>query len=149
MLENHNEAAQRLISMILDADHAFQDDRCRYKKPPTQLSMIQLKSLLFIQKSRQTNMKDLATYLGVTAPTATVTANQLAEGGLIRRSEDPRDRRLIRLKVTPKAKRNIKEMTRHIYHKIKMAFSKLNQKEIEQFIAIIEKILSPINNKYE
>ncbi len=129
----------RMLNIFLNTNHFIKDNTETHKKC-LPLSGVQLRSLTFIQQQKQATMKDLADYLQVTAPTATVMANNLTESKLISRIEDKHDRRIIRLKITAKGEKNITETTSHLVEKINRVFSKLTREEIHQFISIIEKI---------
>ena len=64
------------------------------------LTIGQLKSLFFIDYEGSTNLKKLATALGVTPPNVTGIVDRLVEQGLVSREENPEDRRMLFLKTT-------------------------------------------------
>ena len=73
--------------------------------PPTQLRV-----LTIIAGNEQTNMTGLAEALEVLPSSASRLCDRLEAAGLLRRSPDPRDRREVRLTLTPAADRLLDEL---------------------------------------
>jgi DNA-binding MarR family transcriptional regulator len=73
--------------------------------PPTQLRV-----LTIVARSRHTNMSRLAEALGVVPSSASRLCDRLEATGLLRRVPDPRDRREVRLLLTPAARRLLDEL---------------------------------------
>jgi DNA-binding MarR family transcriptional regulator len=79
------------------------------------LTLAQLKSLFFIAAKDRTNFKKLAEALGVTPPNVTGIIDRLVEQGLVTRTENPEDRRIMLLQATEKGQEllnNLRE--RHV-----------------------------------
>lgn len=79
---------------------------CRQRDFPEELqtldlTMAQLKAIWFLQQG-QTNMSRIASALGVALPSATATVDRLVQRGLVQRSEDLTDRRLVVCALTDK-----------------------------------------------
>ena len=70
------------------------------------LTIPQLKSLFFIASKGSTSFRRLAEALGVTPPNVTGIIDRLVEQGLVSRTENPEDRRIMLLQATDKG-RNI------------------------------------------
>lgn len=68
------------------------------------LTIAQLKSLVFIANQRDTNFRKLATALGVTPASVTGIVEHLVEQGMVSREENPEDRRMLLLKTTETGK---------------------------------------------
>jgi DNA-binding MarR family transcriptional regulator len=64
------------------------------------LTRAQLKSLFFISNQGSTNSKELAAALGVTPTNTTGIVDRLVKQGLVSRTEDTRDRRMLLLRAT-------------------------------------------------
>ena len=73
--------------------------------PPTQLRV-----LTIVARSRHTNMSRLAEALGVVPSSASRLCDRLEVTGLLRRVPDPRDRREVRLLLTPAGRRLLEEV---------------------------------------
>jgi DNA-binding MarR family transcriptional regulator len=68
------------------------------------LTIGQLKSLMFIDFEGSTCVKDLAGALKMAPPNATKLVDSLVKAGLVSREENPGDRRMLLLRTTPKGK---------------------------------------------
>jgi MarR family transcriptional regulator, organic hydroperoxide resistance regulator len=66
------------------------------------LTLAQLKSLFFIAATDKTNFKKVAEALNVTPPNVTGIIDKLVEQGLVTRTENPEDRRIMILQATEK-----------------------------------------------
>jgi DNA-binding MarR family transcriptional regulator len=75
--------------------------------PPTQLRV-----LTIVARGRHTNMSRLAEALGVVPSSASRLCDRLEATGLLRRVPDPRDRREVRLLLTPAARRLLEDLRR-------------------------------------
>ncbi|MFI5892634.1 MarR family winged helix-turn-helix transcriptional regulator [Actinoplanes sp. NPDC051513] len=88
-------AVESLVSVL---------DAARVAQAPT-VPPAQLRVLTFISDNRQTNMSRLAEALDVVPSSASRLCDRLEAAGLLRRVPDPRDRREVRLMLTPAARR--------------------------------------------
>jgi DNA-binding MarR family transcriptional regulator len=70
----------------------------------------QLRVLTIIAAGRHTNMSRLAESLDVVPSSASRLCDRLEATGLLRRAPDPRDRREVRLTLTPAARRLLDEL---------------------------------------
>jgi DNA-binding MarR family transcriptional regulator len=74
------------------------------------LTVPQVKSLFFITNHEYTNFKNLATALRVTQSNLTGVIDRLVEQGLVSRTENPEDRRMMLLKATDKGEALVSEL---------------------------------------
>jgi DNA-binding MarR family transcriptional regulator len=83
------------------------------------LTIVQLKSLFFIDSESKTNFRKLANALGVTPPDVTRIVDRLVEQGMVTRRENPEDRRMQLLEATKKGKALLTRLrenkTTHLY----------------------------------
>ena len=90
------------------------------KAPPSEdwlsidLTMPQLKILLLLYSSGTASMGQLTPSLGVKLPTVTGIVDRLVEQGLVRRSEDPHDRRLVLCQLTDEGH----QLAEHLYRAV-------------------------------
>ncbi len=85
-------------------------------------------------------MSDIAFHLKVSMPTVTGLVNRLVEAKYIKRSPHLEDRRQIVIALTPKADRFLKLFKSIIAKRWVEVLSVLNNQELEQFQAIINKL---------
>ena len=90
------ESAAESLAAVLDRATAAQSPNI----PPTQLRV-----LTIVANNRHTNMSRLAEALDVVPSSASRLCDRLEATGLLRRAADPRDRREVRLTLTPAARR--------------------------------------------
>lgn len=95
------EAAVDAIVSVLDAARLAHSPAI----PPAQLRV-----LTIISASRHTNMSRLAEALSVVPSSASRLCDRLEATGLLRRVPDPRDRREVRLLLTPAAKKLLDQL---------------------------------------
>jgi DNA-binding MarR family transcriptional regulator len=84
-------------------------DRARCAQSPA-VPPTQLRVLAIIARNRHTNMSRLAEALEVVPSSASRLCDRLEATGLVRRVPDPRDRREVRLLLTPAARRMLDEL---------------------------------------
>ena len=83
-------------------------ETARMAQSPT-VPPAQLRVLTIVAGNQHTNMNRLAEALGVVPSSASRLCDRLAATGLLRRAPDPRDRREVRLLLTPSARRLLDE----------------------------------------
>ena len=84
-------------------------DRARIAQSPA-IPPTQLRVLTVIARIRHTNMSRLADALDVVPSSASRLCDRLEATGLLRRVPDPRDRREVRLLLTPAARRLLDDL---------------------------------------
>jgi DNA-binding MarR family transcriptional regulator len=95
------ESAVESLLIVIDAARLAQTPAI----PPTQLRV-----LTIIASSEHTNMNRLAEALDVVPSSASRLCDRLEATGLLRRETDPRDRREVRLALTPAAERLLDDL---------------------------------------
>jgi DNA-binding MarR family transcriptional regulator len=64
-------------------------------------NMLQIHALVHIREKEGMTMKEMADYLKITSPSATSFVNRLVKLGWVQRFTDAKNRKLVRLKVSP------------------------------------------------
>jgi DNA-binding MarR family transcriptional regulator len=94
---------KRLIREIIELQRKADRTRRQYELDvwmALTLTRAQLKSLFFISNQGSTNSKELAAALRVTPTNTTGIVDRLVKQGLVSRTEDTRDRRMLLLRAT-------------------------------------------------
>jgi DNA-binding MarR family transcriptional regulator len=94
---------KRLIREIIELQRKADRARRQYELDVWMgltLTRAQLKSLFFISNQGSTNSKELAAALKVTPTNTTGIVDRLVKQGLVSRTEDTRDRRMLLLRAT-------------------------------------------------
>ena len=101
-----------LIHKIVDLQERFFHTMREKDEPEAwlelNLTIAQLKSLIFIRSEGTTNFKTLAAVMKVTPPDVTRIIDRLVEQELVTREENPENRRMQILKVTDKGETLLK-----------------------------------------
>jgi DNA-binding MarR family transcriptional regulator len=95
---------KRLIAQITEAQHRLKQRLFEVEKHPLlaiNLTMSQLKVVLVLQRLGALPGQELARRTGVSLATLTGIVDRLVAQGLVTRGEDPDDRRVRRIELTP------------------------------------------------
>ncbi|MEI8130641.1 MAG: MarR family transcriptional regulator [bacterium] len=106
------------------------------------LSFSQTEILRFIGLNEKKTMKSIAEHLKITPPSASVLVAHMEKRGLVRRTSDPVDRRVVWITLVPKTKKLIDSACKKKQLIFKGMLSKLtekDQKELERIISILIK----------
>ena len=98
---------------------------------------LRFETLRYIAQASDPTMQDVAGYLRVKAPSATSLVAHLAKDGLIGRSGEKGDKRVVRISLTARGKREVKNYTKRCETAMDKAFSKLDSREISELAAIL------------
>ncbi len=92
-------------------------------------------------------MKDIAKALDITLPAATGLIDRLYITGFVKRVFEPADRRIVRIVLTEKGKRAVKEVKEKRKAVIKEVFSSLTESERQQYLKILKKVVGNLTVK--
>lgn len=106
----------------------------------TALSMLHFKILAFIGCKERATMKEIASFLGITPPSATVLAGRLVKAGQARRVGDDRDRRAVMIALTPSGRRSVERDKREIMRRLGRMLGRLSEDEKSQLAAILNRL---------
>jgi len=104
------------------------------------LTIDQLKSLIFIYSQGKISFKDLAKALGISCSNITGLADRLIQNGLLIRNQNPKDRRIQYLMLTEKGRKTIDNIKQKTNQELIRLLSTLNIEEL----AALEKGLSAL-----
>ncbi len=104
------------------------------------LTLPQMHTLEIIGAAGELRMKELAEKMGVTTGSLTVLVDRLVRAGLVERRPDERDRRSIRVGLTPEGRKHFEE-----HHQLHLQLSQdisgaLSPEEAERFPEMLRKI---------
>ena len=104
------------------------------------LSFPQLKALGMIATKPEATMKDIATTLMITSPSATEIIDKLVESGYLKREVDKSDKRVKRLSITPKGKVVLDKGLKIATDKMEELSKPLTKQEKKTLATLLEKI---------
>ena len=97
-----SEAAERVSFLLGQIQRRVFSGTGRKLNMPD-VTMRQLKLLRLLGRVDDVTMKDVAKMADISMPTATGLVDRMVENGLVVRTDDPDDRRVVRVKLTRKA----------------------------------------------
>jgi DNA-binding MarR family transcriptional regulator len=105
------------------------------------LSHAQLGMLYLLFYHKQASVKETADYLGVTKSAVTQLADLLVDKGFVARRNDPQDRRIVRMSLTPAGAQELKKLAKHKFAGIRSAIDSLDDREIERLQGLLQKAI--------
>ncbi len=102
------------------------------------LSILQMQALFFLNQHENTMMSDIANYFHIELPSATSLMNKLYDQKLVKRHEDPKDRRLVRITLTDKGKNLLQQAMNDRRKTMENILSYLSEKEKERLLSILK-----------
>ncbi len=131
----------KILSLLFAIGRRIREEGKPHGKAPA-YSLLHFHTLQYIAAKGKPFMHDVAAYLRVTPPAATLLIDGLVKEKLLVRSLDKKDRRSVRVALTEQGKRFLSRGIREKMKKVKNMFAAaLTAKERAAFIAILEKIL--------
>lgn len=137
-----------LIEKIFTLSRAMKENMS-YSSDLIHLSLLQLQALLFLHKSKNAQMRDVAQHFRIEMPTATDLITKLAKQKLVTRKPDPKDKRLVRLTLTTYGKTLLNEAMEHRSKKISQLLSYLSEEEKEKLLAILSVLIVKMEKEHE
>jgi DNA-binding MarR family transcriptional regulator len=130
----------RILSCAEGLSHCFNPSRDRAWLK-VDLTMPQLKALIFLTKHEGATHGQIAANLGVGLSTITGIVDRLAEQQLVSRREDPRDRRITRVLPTQAATDLINGLIQYRNEAVTAILSQLSPEQLETVEAAFQYLL--------
>lgn len=129
----------KIFSLLFSIGRRMRDGKQRF-------SMLHFQTLRYIKEQGKPFMQDVARHLCVTPPAATLLIEGLVKDGLVSRSFDKKDRRVVHLALTKEGKAFLARGIRARMKKLTQLFAVLTRTERATFTAILEKIAKGAGN---
>lgn len=104
------------------------------------ISCPQMVTLDHVTRHDRTTMSEIAKVLAIQTSSASVLVDRLIRGKMLARSRDEKDRRVVWIRATPKARQVMKRIMNQKRQSIKGIFGGLSERERRQYLAILLKI---------
>ena len=131
--------SSKLISLMFIIGRRMREDMKESAKLGG-CSWLHFEALRYVHDNGRPLMRDVAAHFSITPPAATLLVDGLVVNKMLRRIVDPKDRRAIRVALTPKGKQILTRGREERVAKIKEVFSVLNAKEQAELIRILSRI---------
>jgi MarR family transcriptional regulator, organic hydroperoxide resistance regulator len=106
-----------------------------------ELTFSQIETLMFIGLHDKKSMESIASYLKIAPPSATSLIEKLEKKGLILRTKDKQDRRMVLIELSPQAKKQISNMWDRKEQVLEKLISKLNSTDRNHFVRIMKNLI--------
>jgi len=104
------------------------------------IRMAQYRVLGLLMKTGSLSMSDIARTLYISKPSMTMLADTLTDNGWITRNNDPEDRRVINLTITPKGKKHLQQAFEIYRIDVRALISELDDQELQRLSASLDNI---------
>ena len=109
-------------------------------------TMLQCQALECIKKKAGTHMGDIASHFSTTMPTATALVDKLIIAKLVKRENDVKDRRIVRISLTKQGEKLLVEVRKQSASKMKKLLSYLPKQDKLDLLRILEVLAAKSEN---
>lgn len=111
------------------------------------ITLPQFLILDFLNKKGECKMTEIAHFMHVTTAAMTGIVERIKRCNYVQRVYEPSDRRIIKIRLTAKGHELVKKVNRQRRNMIVDIFGKISQREREQYLNILMRILSILREK--
>ncbi|MBI4227779.1 MAG: MarR family transcriptional regulator [Candidatus Omnitrophica bacterium] len=108
------------------------------------ITLPQLWAMECVSRREGCSMHELAETLNISRPAATGLVDRLIVHGLARRTDDPQDRRVVRLTITPKGRRTVRNIWTQKRQVIARVFGRLTAQDRADYLRILERVVETL-----
>ena len=105
-----------------------------------------LLALFYLSAKGQMSVSDLASLLGVTLTTASLSVTQMANAGLVEREEDPTDHRRTIVSISERVRPKVEETIAQKMERLKTGLKSLGPKRAQALIEDIQHLIQAMNS---
>lgn len=105
-----------------------------------EITISQMIILTLLQEKGRSKMNEIAGALSVTTSAGTGLVDRMVKSNLLKRSADPKDRRVINIEMTQKGRNIIEDIQKRRYKMMMEMFSKLKPIERKRYLETVKKI---------
>jgi len=135
-----SKSIRSIISLIFNTSRRLHQQAKEENDRQDPFSILRLEVLRYVSEKKNPSMKEVADYFCVAPPSATSLVNPLIKSQMLKRIGDKSDRRAIRLIITLKGMKKLKDGFGKIQNRMRKILIKLNKKEQENLIKILKKL---------
>lgn len=138
----------QLAEVIFSISRTLRDEMT-FDSSTYQLTLLQLRALIFIKKQKSVSVSDLAAQFRTTLPTATSLSDKLVKLKLVLRKQNLTDRRIVKISLTKKGKNLLKKAVKEKDKKINKMLLYLSAQDKKELFRILNNLLLAIKKTYE
>ena len=108
---------------------------------------VQFDALCFIKRNKVVAMNEISEYFSTTMPTATSLIDKLIAAKFAVRSNDPKDRRIVRISITKNGEKVMSQANKHRNLVMNKLLSYLSDEDKKTLLRIFKKIVEKSDEK--
>ena len=140
MINNRKELLKTLIEKLISTIHDMNMGQS-FPLGDCLLNKQQIMIIFFIYKNKsEASVKEIAEFLHVTSGAVTQLVDYLVENRIVKREENSLDRRSVNIRLTASTEKKFNNFRKKYLESVSKSFNSLNDKELAQFITLVEKI---------
>lgn len=145
------DSIQSVLDQLEDIQRMVHKYNCDQTTSQTQvwhsLTVLQLRTLLFVKHQDKVNMRDIAAKLHITASSASLLITRLARTGWLTRVADQHDRRVVYLQLSKPAVQRLNAMTQLRAKRMQAILSSLSQKDLRDLQRIFTTLQTSLKSQ--
>lgn len=106
------------------------------------LTLLQTQALKFINLNTETSIGSLAKELNISLSSTTQLTNRLVGGGWVNRKNDPNDRRIITLSLSPNGQKQLQVSTKKLFSSHYALLTSIPESDLKEMVRIFTNILN-------
>jgi len=139
--EANNQILEAMFKLVRDFKGSMSDS---FKH--SHLTMLQSEALMCIKKHREAHMGDIASHFATTMPTATALIDKLIGTKYVKRENDAKDRRIVRINLTKSGEKLLSETLKQRASKMKKLLSYLSKQDKLELLRILNILVEKSEN---
>ena len=136
----HSADTARLASQFFVIGRLMKEGFQKRSRIKPTCSLLHLQTLRYVKEEKRPLMRDVAKFLSVTPPAATLLIDGLVKEGLLARIIDRKDRRAVRLRITSAGNGVFARNSHEAQAQLAEIFSVLDDKERSTLVSLLEKV---------
>ncbi|HSW88054.1 MAG TPA: MarR family transcriptional regulator [Candidatus Saccharimonadales bacterium] len=113
------------------------------------LSMLQLQVLVFLKRNEPAQMSEIAKYFSIELPSATSLINKVTKMGLVERTADKHDRRLVLISLTKEGHSLLQKAMEEKGKRMTETLSYLSETDKKELLRIMKILTDTMEKGYE
>jgi len=130
--EINNQILEAMFKLVRDFKGSMSDS---FKH--SHLTMLQCEAMSCIKKHKEAHMGDIANHFATTMPTATALIDKLIGTKFVKRENDVKDRRIVRISLTKSGEKLLSESTKQKASKMDKLLSYLSKQDKLELLRIL------------
>ena len=140
--------AIKFIEVMFKSSRLFRE-RMHYSSTIAHLSFLQIQTLTYLKIRHNAQMTEIAEHLHIELPSATSLLNKLVTLQLVKRQQDEKDRRLVRIVLTKEGNDMLAQARKAKESHVTKLLSYLTSEERQELLRLMEKLNERIEKDYE